>query len=188
MKKLLAVCLVGLLSGCGFEPLYVQKKNESPWFFNDQYDASISRELAQVKVEPIGERFGQQIRNQLLDLLTPKGTPKKPKYRLFAKLESKTVTQQALRRDITATSERVIYRVVYHLEEGTETIVSGNSVAYVSYDILANPYSTTMAQKKTETDAARIVANDIALRLGAYFHAKFSKKGSLNDFQIGSDR
>ena len=52
---------------------------------------------------------------------------------------------------------------------------------YVSYDILANPYSTTMAQKKTETDAAKIIADDIALRLGAYFHSQQSKKESLNN-------
>lgn len=43
-------------------------------------------------------------------------------------------------------------------------------------------------QKKTETDAAKIVADDIALRLGAYFHTKFSNKGNLDDFQTSTDR
>lgn len=175
------------LTACGFEPLYVQKKQQGYWYFNSQFDTSISNEMSQIKVEPIADRFGQQIRNQLLDLLTPKGTPHKPKYRLYVDLRNKSVTQQALRKDITATSERVTYTVDYHLDEGTETVVNGNSVAYVSYDILANPYSTTMAQKKTETDAAKIIANDIALRLGAYFHTKFSKKGNLNDFQSSAD-
>ncbi len=51
----------------------------------------------------------------------------------------------------------------------------GDSIAYVSYDILANPYSTTFAKKKTQTDAAKIIANDITLRIGAYFHARFKK-------------
>ena len=96
-------------------------------------------------------------------------------------LLDKSVTQQALRRDITATSERVIYKVGYQLLQNSDVLVSGDSVAYVSYDILANPYSTTMAQKKTETDAAKIIADDIALRLGAYFHSQQSKKESLNN-------
>lgn len=183
MKKYwLSAVLILLVSACGFEPLYVQKQHNNLWYFGGKFDTSITNEMSQIKVEPIADRFGQQVRNQLLDLLTPKGAPKKPKYRLKVVLANKEVTQQALRRDITATSERVIYRVDYQLSEDNEDVVKGNSVAYVSYDILANPYSTTMAQKKTEADAAKIVANDIALRLGAYFHTKYSKKGPLNDF------
>ena len=86
--------------------------------------------------------------------------------------------QQALRKDITATRERVKYEVSYRLVEGDTEVVKGESIAFVSYDILANPYSTTTAKKKTEENAAKIVANDIALRLGAYFHAYF-KKGAV---------
>lgn len=176
------VLIVGLLSACGFEPLYVQNKRSSAWYYGGEFDTSISTEMSQIKVGTIADRFGQQVRNNLLDLLTPKGTPKKAKYRLEVELLSKEVTQQALRRDITATSERVVYRVGYKLLEGHEVLVSGDSVAYVSYDILANPYSTTTAQKKTETDAAKIISDDIALRLGAYFHAKHSRnKENVND-------
>ena len=63
-----------------------------------------------------------------------------------------------------------------------EECLKGDSVAYVSYDIMANPYSTTMAQKKTEADAAKIIANDIALRLGAYFHSQMKEKGPNHAF------
>lgn len=180
-KKLIsAIMLLFLVSACGFEPLYVQKKNNNSWYFSGDFDTSITSEMAKIKVEPIADRFGQLTRNGLIDLLTPKGMPKNPKYRLTASLASKSVTQQAMRKDITATSERVIYRVKYQLFEGSKRVVNGNSVAYVSYDILANPYSTIMAQKKAEKDAARIIANDIALRIGAYFHTKFSEKGKEN--------
>ena len=180
-KKLITAFLAVLLTACGFEPLYVQKQHNERWFFGGKFDTSISQEMSQVKVEPIADRFGQQVRNQLLDLLTPKGQPAKPKYRLYVMLTGKDIYQQAMRRDITATSERVVYHVDYRLIEDNKEVGSGSSVAHNSYDILANPYSTTMAQKKTETDAAKIIANDIALRLGAYFHTKFTKKGSVND-------
>ena len=79
-----------------------------------------------------------------------------------------------MRNDVTATNERIQYTVQYTLFQGTQSLVNGNSIAFVSYDILTNPYSTTTAQKKAETDAAHIIANDIALRIGAYFHSNTS--------------
>ena len=172
-------CLAFGVSACGFEPLYVQRDTSSSWYFGGQTDTSTVSEMAKIKVEPIADRFGQMVRNSLLDLLTPKGVPHNPIYRLKTKLVSRHVVQQAMRRDITATSERVSYKVAYSLWQGERELVSGDSVAYVSYDIMANPYSTTMAQKKTEADAAKIVANDIALRLGAYFHSQKVRSGGL---------
>lgn len=179
-KKIAVLLVVGLLVGCGFEPLYVQRDTAGSWYFGGKTDTSITSEMAKVKVETIADRFGQQLRNNLLDLITPRGVPKNPQYRLKVKLVDRNVVQQAMRRDITATSERVTYKVSYELLEESDTLVRGDSVAYVSYDIMANPYSTTMAQKKTETDAAKIIANDIALRLGAYFHSQLSDKGGSN--------
>ena len=182
MKKILALGLVlSLLAACGFEPLYAKKQNNTGWYFGGKFDTSITNEMEQISVEPIAERFGQQIRNQLLDLITPLGSPKKPKYRLYVTPANKQVTQQALRKDITATRERVRYSVRYKLVADGKTLLSGNSISFVSYDILSNPYSTTMAQKKTEEDAAKIIANDIALRLGAYFHKEMYNKDSYGD-------
>lgn len=152
------------------------------WYYGGDFDTSISQEMAQVSIEPISQRFGQIMRNELLDLLTPKGAPKQPKYRLYVSLSSKNVSDQALRSDITATRKMVKYRVRYYMVEGTEKVLSGDSIAYVSYDILANPYSTTTAQKKGDEDAAKIIANDIALRLGAYFHSTMTNRGNPHDF------
>lgn len=173
MKHLLILAFVFFVSSCGFRPLYIQSSETNAYMLNNQTD-SIIGELAQIKINPISERFGQQIRNKLLDLLTPKGVPSNAKYRLDVKLDSKIVSQQAMRDDVTATSERVDYTVSYTLYEGSQKLVSGDSFAFVSYNILNNPYSTTMAQKKSEENAANIIANDIALRLGAYFHSNKS--------------
>lgn len=182
MQKL---CLFGMLialCACGFEPLYVEKKHDNMWYYGGDFDTSISQEMSQISVEPIADRFGQVMRNELLDLLTPKGTPKNPKYRLFASLASKTVSDQALRSDITATRKMVKYKVKYYMTENGERLFTSDSIAYVSYDILANPYSTTMAQKKGDEDAAKIIANDIALRIGAYFHSMLTKRGNPDEY------
>ncbi len=182
MRKLFLFGILLTVCGCGFEPLYVEKKHDNMWYYGGAFDTSISQEMSQISVEPIADRFGQVMRNNLLDLLTPKGTPKSPKYRLFASLASKTVSDQALRSDITATRKMVKYRVSYYMTEGDKRLFTGDSVAYVSYDILANPYSTTMAQKKGDENAAKIIANDIALRIGAYFHSTLTKRGNPDEY------
>lgn len=180
MKILIAVLsLAFCVSACGFQPLYVEKKHNNAWYFSGEFDTSISQEMSQVKVEPIEQRFGQIVRNELIDNLTPRGVPSHPKYRLYVQLIDKSIVQQALRNDITASREQVKYTVEYVLRSSDkdEELVRGNSISYASYDIMANPYSTTIAQKKAEKDSANIIANDIALRLGAYFHMLTSGKG-----------
>ena len=169
---------------CGFEPLYVERKSDEKWYYKGEFDTSISEELSQIKVELIADRIGQLIRNDLLDNLTPKGIPANPKYRLEVFDIKKDVTEQAMRDDITATRERVRYTINYRLLNiaDNQELVSGNSIAYLGYDILANPYSTTFAQKKIEKDAAKIIANDISLRMGAYFHSSLTKRGNPNEF------
>ena len=178
MRYILILALICFVTGCGFRPLYIQNP-ESDFYSDTSQNSSIINELAQIKIIPISERFGQQIRNKLLDLLTPKGTPAKAKYNLKVELVKKSVSQQALRNDVTATSERVTYTVSYTLYEDTQKLLSGDSYAFVSYNILNNPYSTTMAQKKSEENAANIIANDIALRLGAYFHFDKTKQNDI---------
>ena len=170
MKHIFILALICFITGCGFKPLYIQN-NKTDFYTGNSQNNSIINELAQIKISAISDRFGQQIRNKLLDLLTPKGVPTNAKYRLKVELVEKTVSQQALRDDVTATSERVDYTVNYTLFRENTKLVSGDSFAFVSYNILNNPYSTTMAQKKSEENAANIIANDITLRLGAYFHS-----------------
>ncbi len=182
-KNIALIGLVALLSGCGFEPLYVEKKSTSEWYYDSEFDTGIRDEMASVKVDLIQDRIGQLIRNDLLDKLTPKGSPKHPKYILKVTKVKKQEIDQALRNDITATRKKVIYTVNYILtDDNYKTLINGNSVAYLGYDILRDPYSTTFAQKKNEKNAAKIIANDISLRLGAYFHSLQTKRGNPNEY------
>lgn len=183
-KKIVAVTALCSLGACGFEPLYVEKTGgEDLWYYNNEYNADIVREMAQIKVETVTDRIGQLIKNELMDTFNPYGTPKCAKYFLKLQPVDKTVTQQALRDDITATREKVKYSVNYELwskEKGK--LVSGNSWVFLSYDLLDNPYSTSMDKKKIEKDGAKIIANDISLRIGAYFHSTKTKRGNPDEF------
>ena len=183
-KKFIACVLICGLSACGFEPLYVEKTSgEDLWYYNNQYDTDIVREMSQLKVESVSDRIGQLIKNELMDTFNPHGTPKNAKYFLKLSPVDKYTTEQALRDDITATREKVKYSVNYQLwSKESGQLVSGNSITYLSYDLLDNPYSTTMDKKKIEKDGAKIIANDISLRIGAYFHSIKTKRGNPDEF------
>jgi LPS-assembly lipoprotein len=174
MKKVLLAVIAGcFVVSCGFSPLYVQKTStDDKWYFDGDFDDYVSDQMAQIKIVVTGERLGQLIKTDLLDLLTPRGVPSKPKYYLYVDPVKANEYDQALRRDTTATRKRIDYRVNYYMLENSEKIMQGDTVSYVSYDILENPYSTVMSRKKVEKDAAKMMANDIALRLGAFFNAK----------------
>lgn len=178
---LAAVCE---LAACGFEPLYVEKTaGDDLWYYNNKFDTDIVREMAQIKVETVSDRIGQMIKNELMDTFNPYGTPKCAKYFLKLQPVSAHTVQQALRDDITATREKVKYTVKYSLwDKENGQLVSGKSWVYLSYDLLDNPYSTTMDKKKVEKDGAKIIANDISLRIGAYFHSVKTKRGNPNEF------
>ncbi len=182
-KNIALAALIALIAGCGFEPLYVEKKTSGEWYYDNEFDTGIIEEMASVKVELIQDRIGQLIRNDLLDKLSPKGQPAHPKYYLKITGIKKREIDQALRNDITATRKKVIYTVTYVLKNNEhKNLISGNSVAYLGYDILRDPYSTTFAQKKIEKNAAKIIANDISLRLGAYFHSLQTKRGNPDEY------
>lgn len=181
---LIPAILTLMVSACGFEPLYVEKTSgDGMWYYNNKFDTDIVYEMSQVKVEGATDRIGQMVKNELIDNLTPHGVPQRAKY--FLKLEpiKSRRTEQALRDDITATREKVKYTLKYSLwskEKGS--LVSGKSWIFLSYDLLDNPYSTTMDKKKVEKDGAKILANDISLRIGAYFHSVKTKRGNPDEF------
>jgi len=184
-RKIFAVAATtACLAACGFEPLYVEKTaGDDLWYYNNQFNTDIVREMAQIKVEAVSDRIGQMIKNELIDTFNSKGTPKKAKYFLRIQPIGKTTTQQALRDDITATREKVKYSVRYSLwSRESGHLVSGDTWVFLSYDLLDNPYSTTMDKKKVEKDGAKILANDISLRIAAYFHSKKTKRGNPDEF------
>lgn len=182
-KILTALLFIGGLTACGFEPLYVEKTGgDNLWYYNNQYDTDIVHEMSQIRINTSGGRMGQMIKNELIDMFNPYGAPKNAKYFLKIMPPTTRTVQQALRDDITATREKITYRVKYELwSKKKGMLVRGVSSTILSYDLLDNPYSTTMDKKKVRKDGAKIIANDIALRIGAYFHTIKTKVGNPNE-------
>ncbi len=165
-----AVCRLGLgvgatvalggLAGCGFQPLHGQADNGS----------SVTADLSSVRVEPLRDRVGQQMHNFLRDRLNPRGQPVSPSYRLRVQL-TEIVSETGVRRDETATRANLRINADFSLFDfgGGEALFAGSSSSTTSYDILENPFATTVSEEDARERALREVADDIQTRLSIYF-------------------
>jgi LPS-assembly lipoprotein len=155
-----AVLPLGGLAACGFQPLYGQgNQNES-----------VSASLASVRIDPLRDRVGQQMHNFLRDRLNPDGQPVSPGYRLQVSLVEK-LTELGVRRDETATRANLRMEADFTLLEygGEAALLRGRSTSTTSYDILSNPFATTVSEDDARERALREVADDIQTRLALYF-------------------
>ncbi|MGF1631920.1 MAG: LPS assembly lipoprotein LptE [Kiloniellaceae bacterium] len=153
------VPVVGL-AACGFQPLYSQRSA----------DADVAANLASVRIDPLRDRVGQQMHNYLRDRLNPDGQPVSPNYRLQVQLRE-TLTELGVRRDETATRANLRLTAEFTLlnHGGEAALLTGRSSSTTSYDILRNPFATTISEDDARERALREVADDIQTRLALYF-------------------
>jgi LPS-assembly lipoprotein len=153
------IALAGL-TGCGFRPLHAQADD----------GASVTTDLSSVRIEPLRDRVGQQMHNFLRDRLNPRGQPVSPSYSLRVEL-TEIVSETGVRRDETATRANLRVNALFSLFDlgGGEALFAGRSSSTTSYDILENPFATTVSEEDARERALREVADDIQTRLSIYF-------------------
>jgi len=154
------VPLVGL-GACGFQPLYGSSGPS-----ND----AVTDDLASVRVNPLRDRTGQQMHNFLRDRLNPQGQPVSPSYLLDVRL-TETLSELGVRRDETATRANLRMDADFALRPvgAQSTLLTGRSSSTTSYDILNNPFATTVSEDDARERALREVADDIRTRLALFF-------------------
>ena len=157
-SPLIAVfCLT--ISACGFQPLYGSKGS-----------ANIVTDFSDVRVEPIKDRIGQLLSNELKHLLNPLRTPKNPKYSLITTLTQST-RSLAVKKTALATRANLLinssYRLIDIQSRKTRTSVT-NSIT-VSYNIYSSHYATISAEKDATKRATKELAQDIRLQIGIFF-------------------
>ena len=154
-----AAGLLLALAGCGFQPLHAERSG-----------VAATTALARIAVEPMEGRMGFELRNRLLDRLTPGGAPVDPDYSLRVKIEE---TRQPL---VVQTDTRIsrynltldaTYRV-FDVRQGGE-VFAGRARAIGSYNVVESPFATESARMATATRVARTLADDIEAQLAARF-------------------
>ena len=153
------IFVVLLLGACGFRSLYGTDATRDP-----------PGDLATIEVNPIADRLGQRLRNNLLDLLNPRGRPANPRYFLTVQLDQST-QRLAIEKDAFATRAnlRLLANFSLHDQDSREIVLSGKSLMVSSYNILDSEFATLMAEKDAKARAARELAHDIRTRLAAFF-------------------
>ena len=173
IRLLAAMALAGLSAGC-FQPLYGTQTTGS--------NGGLSDKLSGVDVAPIDSpngtrlaRVGVDVRNELIYGLTGGSGAATPSYRLDIRLTS---TLQSVIVDInTARPDIQNYGIdaTYTLTEvGTgKKVISGTTFSRVSYNIPGQQqrFAGERGLRDAENRAAKVIADNIRLRLASYFVA-----------------
>lgn len=163
------VALAFVLGACAFRPLYGE--SESGAFARTQtQDIRVA--------EPGVDRTAQQVRNALIDRLTPRGEPAAPAYVLefsiteaFADL---LVQQNAevLRRNLQLTGTYLLRDV----SDGS-VVYRGSATRSAALNRLDSEYANVIAERDARERAAESLADAIALRLGVVMATVQSPEG-----------
>jgi LPS-assembly lipoprotein len=148
------------VAGCGFQPLYA--RNASGTGAGDA--------LAAIYVEPMPERVGYQLRNDLLDLLNATGEATGATYRLKLVLRENT---QGVTLERNATISRFNYTLTAQYDlfpaGGTTPAASGVVSALAAFNVASSPFATVIAERDATDRAAKDVAERIRTELAVYF-------------------
>ena len=149
------------LAACGYEPIYGSTRG-----------AETSAELATVRIDPIKERVGQLLRNQLLDTLTPLGEPSKPAYRLIVTVEEMK-QELAVRKSELATRANMVLTAAYRLTRNGSNapILARSSAVSASYNLLNNDFANIASEADARERGVRELSEDIARQLSLYFRS-----------------
>jgi LPS-assembly lipoprotein len=152
----------GLMSvgGCGFKPLYGTSGSGE----------SASLDMASVRVEPIPDRIGQVLRNELTDRLTAGVGPQTARYALDVVLSESSGALQIQSTDTITRYNLQLVAIFSLVELATGNLVYKSQARGVgSYDVVTSEYSTLVAEQATARAAARELSKTIASLLALYF-------------------
>lgn len=163
--------LILSLAGCGFQPLNSRSVEPAPGSSNAQVNQnSTLGELAAIRIAPLSDRPGQEMHNLLRDRLNPSGQPSTPKYELEVRL-TESIRELAFESDETATRADLSIIANYRLRrvDTQKTLSTGRSRSISSYNILERQFASTISESDARSRTLRDIADDIRIRLGAYF-------------------
>ena len=152
------------LSACQVRPLYST---------NTIAGQSLAAELSSISIVSAHDRIEQEIRNHLIFAFNGGGEAAAPLYRLAMKVSNSVGNLNIESGTGLSTTSRVQLRVTYslvRLADGKE-VTTGSSFFTASFAKSNQRFANERALLDAENRAAEQVANDIQLRLSAFFAA-----------------
>lgn len=165
MSRYSLLLLLFFLQACGFRPLYAPE------------EGTVVEDLSRIKISTISDRIGQILRNRLLVLLTPKGVPAQPLYKLDVTL-NETKTELSLRKDATSRRTQITIVGTYTLKDlnTQKNLLSGNVEETSGYSIGSQSdfasLPSLVSEKDTRERLIEEIAQEIKIKLAAFFISK----------------
>jgi LPS-assembly lipoprotein len=159
--RLACLALALGLGGC-FRPLY------GPTLSGN---SSVQAEMESVVVDPVPDRLGHYLGNELIFAFNGTGTEGPRKYRLSVTPHEHVQTPLVDTVLGRATAATVFVNVDFKVVpiDGGEPIVKGTAFSSATYNRTSNRYSNLRAARDAEIRNARILADQIRTRVAAAF-------------------
>jgi LPS-assembly lipoprotein len=157
-----ALALLGAmlsLGSCGFRPLYGAGE-----------PGSASAMFASIEVAEIPGRIGYELRNSLIDRLSPEGSAPDLRYLLDARLDT-SKRALAIQQDETTTRFNLALDVNFMLLDRTsnEAVYRDSVRIETSFNVLEDNYATLVSELDAEKRAARQASEEIRTLLAVFF-------------------
>ena len=145
------------LAGC-FRPMYGGVEG-----------SALRSELAAIQIDPIQERAGYYLANELRFALNGTGDTVQPKYRLQINLRERVQTSLVDTISQRATAGSVVMDADYKLTaiDGGAPIISGVAFTFSSYDRTSQRFANIRAARDAEIRDAKNLAEQIKTRISA---------------------
>ena len=158
-KLLLAPSFALPLAGC-LQPMYGQFAEGGP---------GLQSELQTIAIEPIPDRIGHYLGDDLVLELNGTGSHPLPKYRLFVTLNEGVQTPLIDTVSGRASAATVVINANYRLEsfETGLTVTNGTAFVFKSYDRTSQRFADVRAARDAEIQDAKQLADLLRLRLAA---------------------
>jgi LPS-assembly lipoprotein len=155
---ILALALGLGLAGC-FRPMYGPGAD----------GRSVTEALAAVKVEPVADRLGHHLTQDLVFELTGGAPASQTRYRLTVKATQNVVTPVVDSSSGRADAATVLARADYVLTriDGGAEVTAGTATASATFDRIAQRFAAARATRDAEIRVARVLADQIRLRVAA---------------------
>jgi LPS-assembly lipoprotein len=159
-----ALVVAGGLGGC-FQPLYSEAAHPG-----------LVEDLRAIEVEPIKDRIGHYLGDNLITDLNGTGQTPTPKYRLIVTVSIGATTPTVSALTNVATSATVTGEAKFTLNkfDGGAQVLTGTATAVATYDRSQQRYNDLRAARDAEIRLARALSQEISLRLAAQLAGKTS--------------
>ena len=151
------VAILFLASGCGFEPIHGSRSQ-----------ASLDI-LSTFQINPIPDRTGQMLRNELVEQLHANANVVTPRFYLSVSI-IENLQQLGIQKDDVATRANLILNANYKItkRKGGDSVYAGRARSVNSYDILTSDFATLSALRDARRRGVRALAENIKTRISVW--------------------